>query len=109
MPRTPAQELAHRLMDGQELTPHGLDTIKRVLGRSEFGMFTFARDAGLLVKVSDGAPDKVPVLYDEPRGEHGYGLRIVDQLSERWGYDTDTDTDRKRVWASLDLNVASTW
>ena len=63
----------------------------------------------LSVEVSDGAPDRIPVLYDVPRGEHGYGLRIVDSLSERWGYDTETDLDRKKVWASLDLNVASTW
>lgn len=78
-----------------------------VHAHGEVGVFLALDGDQLSIEVSDSAPDKIPVLYDVPRGEHGYGLRIVDQLSERWGY--DTEVDRKKVWASLDLNVASTW
>ena len=42
-----------------------------------------------------------------PGQEGGYGLNIVDTLSDTWGYDVDGTL--KAVWASLDLNLAQAW
>jgi hypothetical protein len=75
--------------------------------RGEVGFCLALEGDHLRVEVSDGAPERIPVLFEVPRGEHGYGLRIVDSLSEHWGY--ETAGDRKSVWARLDLNVGSTW
>lgn len=55
----------------------------------------------LRVSVGDGSPE-VPVLRDvEPTATSGRGLRIVEQLADRWGIDPG---DRgKAVWFELDV------
>ncbi|MFE5020450.1 ATP-binding protein [Streptomyces sp. NPDC056690] len=57
------------------------------------------------VAVIDRAPHRVPQLQDpDPCALSGRGLRIVDEMSERWGYDLIGPTAQrcaKRVWAEL--------
>ena len=62
----------------------------------------------LRVAVSDGAPLLPPELQTTRLGvAGGYGLHIVDTLSDAWGYNVDEAC--KDVWADLDLTLAEPW
>ncbi len=70
-----------------------------VHARSRFSVEVRARDGGLRVDVSDGAP--------APTGgwsvQRGHGLSIVGALSDRWG--VSAAPDGKTVWAELAAGV----
>lgn len=56
-------------------------------------------DGGVNVSVSDPGPGFSPSMRDAPLDEPGgWGLVLVDQLSERWGVVRD---GRTRVWFEL--------
>lgn len=60
----------------------------------------------LRVEVSDGSPER-PLVRRIPGPNGGYGLPMIDSLSEVWG--TTHCEGRKVVWAELDLTVAQEW
>jgi anti-sigma regulatory factor (Ser/Thr protein kinase) len=56
------------------------------------------------VTVIDPGPGFVPPAGPpEPDAEGGWGLFLVDQVSDRWGVEHDRDT---RVWFEIDLEDA---
>jgi anti-sigma regulatory factor (Ser/Thr protein kinase) len=54
----------------------------------------------LTIEVSDLTADEPRPMPDSSKAETGRGLRIVDQLATRWGWDA-VDGDGKTVWATL--------
>jgi len=57
-------------------------------------------DDCLRINVVDTEPHTPPTL-GKPHGDGGYGLNIVDALSDTWGY--ETTNGHKTVWAQLIL------
>lgn len=56
--------------------------------------------------VADRAPDRLPeLLAAGPDDVRGRGLRLIDNMADRWGYDRVGSS--KRVWADLDVNVGT--
>lgn len=64
--------------------------------KSRFEVAITAQDS-IRIEVIDQAP-ATPALTDP--SEHGLGMRIVAQLSDRWGAD-QIEGDRKVVWAEV--------
>jgi anti-sigma regulatory factor (Ser/Thr protein kinase) len=51
-----------------------------------------ARDAGVRVEVTDLKTDSVPVLRPaDDDAEGSRGLRLVEELTDRWGYEKSSD------------------
>jgi anti-sigma regulatory factor (Ser/Thr protein kinase) len=62
---------------------------------------------GIHIEVQDHDPSP-PVLQDEdPMEEHGAGLRIVDQMSARWGWG-QVDGNGKHVWCEMSSEGGTT-
>ncbi|WP_239091685.1 ATP-binding protein [Streptomyces sp. SID14478] len=65
----------------------------------------------VLVAVTDHAPHCVPEMQDpDPLALSGRGLCIVEQMSERWGYELIGPTAQrsaKRVWAEIAVDVSA--
>ena len=59
-----------------------------------------AEELTVRVEVTDNATG-MPHIRDDP-GVGGYGLRIVEQLATRWGFDPTPDNG-KTVWFELDV------
>ena len=58
------------------------------------------------ITVIDHAPDAPPRRRPDPAAAgSGYGLNIVDKVSEQWGY--DVDGAQKAVWADVDMKLAA--
>jgi two-component sensor histidine kinase len=53
----------------------------------------------LRVEVSDGGPGFTPVSTPSLETGSGFGLRLVEQLAQRWGVLRD---DRVRVWFEIE-------
>ncbi|TSB18024.1 ATP-binding protein [Streptomyces benahoarensis] len=58
------------------------------------------RDDGVMCAVSDGGESTPVIGAPDPLAESGRGLRIVEQLSDAWGW-TLPDRSGKTVWATL--------
>lgn len=58
----------------------------------------------ILVEVEDGGPGFVPRYPPQPRELSGWGLCLVDRLSERWG--VAVSGVGTRVWAELPADRA---
>lgn len=58
------------------------------------------RDGGVMCAVSDGGASTPQLGAPDPLAESGRGLRIVEQLSDDWGW-TLPDRSGKTVWATL--------
>ena len=73
----------------------------RVPGRD---LRLLSRDNGvtLRIEVTDAQGDRLPVLREEPYGESGRGLLLVDALADRWGI-LPGPGPCKTVWAELTL------
>jgi anti-sigma regulatory factor (Ser/Thr protein kinase) len=67
---------------------------------SELRLDVTVLDGGLRVSVTDTGPGFTPPT-PSPGDESGWGLFIVDRLSDRWGVEHDSGT---RVW--FEMNVA---
>jgi anti-sigma regulatory factor (Ser/Thr protein kinase) len=63
-------------------------------------------DDTLRVEVTDRSPDR-PLVRRIPGPTGGYGLPMIDSLSNAWG--ADHHEDHKVVWADIDLAVAREW
>jgi two-component sensor histidine kinase len=84
------------LLAYQELTSNALRH-----GRWPVGVTVTSTGTGWLLEVSDAAADRPPspaIGRDPEQG--GLGLRMVAQLCDAHGW--DTDGDRKIVWARID-------
>ncbi len=57
-------------------------------------------EGGLRIEVDDDGPGRPAVRSGTERG--GFGLQVVEALSECWG--TDLATQHKTVWAVLDVS-----
>jgi anti-sigma regulatory factor (Ser/Thr protein kinase) len=62
-----------------------------------------APDTHLCVEVHDQnhQPHNLPLIVPGLEDEHGRGLQLVGQLSDRWGIDRSTRTGGNAVWARL--------
>jgi anti-sigma regulatory factor (Ser/Thr protein kinase) len=60
----------------------------------------------LRVEVTDCSPDR-PLVRRVPGPHGGFGLPMIDSLSEVWG--ACTLDGHKTVWADLDLKAAQDW
>lgn len=61
-------------------------------------------DGHVRVTVSNGGTAfEVPENLPPPGQAHGYGLKIVDALTDRWGVEAETG----RVWFELNLDARS--
>ncbi|TJZ56853.1 ATP-binding protein [Streptomyces piniterrae] len=58
------------------------------------------QDTGVLCAVSDAGTGTPVLITPDPLAESGRGLRIVDELSEAWGW-TQPDASGKTVWATV--------
>ncbi|MFF4489579.1 ATP-binding protein [Streptomyces sp. NPDC001544] len=78
----------------------------RVPGRSFRLALSVTRSAVLRIEVTDTRGDRLPVspqvTADSP-GESGYGLLLVEELSDRWGVRCGP-VPSKTVWAEVDLD-----
>jgi hypothetical protein len=84
------------LLAYQELTSNALRH-----GRWPVGVTVSSTDTGWLLEVSDAAADQPPrpAIGRDP-GQGGLGLRMVAEMSNAHGW--DTDGHRKVVWARVD-------
>jgi len=71
----------------------------RVRGR-DFGVRLVWRDALVGVEVLDARAERLPVLNEAPE-EGGRGLRLVAELSEKWGVQVRPYGICKVVWAEV--------
>jgi len=53
------------------------------------------------VEVTDHSGDNPELQYAHPTDEHGRGLQIVSQLSDRWGVEQTSPGAGKTVWFML--------
>ena len=61
-------------------------------------------DGHVRVTVSGrGTAFEVPENFPPPGPEHGYGLRLVERLTDRWGVDPENGT----VWFELDVSAGT--
>ena len=65
-------------------------------GRCTFAGWFIVSEGAVRVEVSDTATDLPELRGEDPTRVGGHGLRIVDQLSKRWGVVQHEDT--KTVW-----------
>lgn len=63
-------------------------------------MWHEATQRGVRVEVEDGAPSSPAVRTSDHWGGGGFGLRIVDAVTDRWG--VTLDDDGKRVWFEIE-------
>ncbi|WP_367320096.1 ATP-binding protein [Streptomyces sp. HUAS ZL42] len=75
----------------------------RVRGR-DFRVRLVLRGDVLRVEVADARADRLPAIQ-EPSGESGRGLLLVDALSADWGVDLHPDSTHKVVWAEVPLRA----
>lgn len=75
-----------------------------VHGLTAFDVTVEVAEAELRVEVTDHGHG-VPTVQTHipPSNERGRGLRIVSELSDRWGVDGVEDLPGKRVWFELAL------
>lgn len=67
--------------------------------RSVVDLDLFLYDDGLCVTVIDFGPG-VPAIRAPDQSGGGYGLRLVERLASRWGYEP-VDPLGKRVWFEI--------
>ncbi|MFC5744583.1 ATP-binding protein [Actinomadura rugatobispora] len=60
----------------------------------------FFEDGALRVEVVDGGGGGVPRFSEEPCGEGGRGLPIMEAVARKWGYEA-ADGGRLRVWFEI--------
>ena len=70
-------------------------------GETTIGLRVAVKERTVRVEVTDAGPGfdaatQPPTLYQQS----GWGLYLVDQVSDRWGVDRD---DHTRVWFEIDL------
>ncbi|MFJ3337521.1 ATP-binding protein [Streptomyces sp. NPDC086766] len=98
MPLDPARLIVSELAANAAL--HG-----RVPGRSFRLTLSVFRSAVLRIELADTRGDRLPVSPRATVGtpaESGYGLLLVEELSDRWGVQCGP-VPCKTVWAELDL------
>jgi anti-sigma regulatory factor (Ser/Thr protein kinase) len=99
LPLDPARLIVAELAANAAL--HG-----RIPGRSYRLALSVTQSAVLRIEVTDTRGDRLPVspraTVDSP-GESGYGLLLVEELSDRWGVRVGP-APCKTVWAELDLD-----
>jgi anti-sigma regulatory factor (Ser/Thr protein kinase) len=66
--------------------------------RTDIGVRVSWDDGVLRVEIRDGS-SIIPTIRDLPGAEGGFGLRLIDALSDAWG--VETTTDGKAVWFQL--------
>ncbi|MEU6057540.1 ATP-binding protein [Streptomyces sp. NPDC047097] len=70
----------------------------RVAGR-DFELRVTAPEGAIRVAVSDAREDRLPVVRSGHGEESGYGLHLIEALSDRWG--TAPRDVGKTVWAEI--------
>ncbi|WP_258177664.1 ATP-binding protein [Streptomyces solincola] len=70
----------------------------RVAGR-DFELRVTAPEGVVRVAVSDAREDRLPVLRSDHGEDGGYGLHLIEALSDRWG--TEPRSVGKTVWAEV--------
>jgi anti-sigma regulatory factor (Ser/Thr protein kinase) len=65
----------------------------------EIELELIASPRGVRAQVTDPGPGFSPPKERKPSGDGGFGLYLVDQLSDRWGVD---DRRPGRVWFEVD-------
>lgn len=80
------------------------NAVRHVVGKGEIGMHVAVINDSLRVEVIDPGDGFVPRSRDadSPLGS-GWGLHLVNELSDRWGVDPSGPT---RVWFEIDDAIA---
>jgi anti-sigma regulatory factor (Ser/Thr protein kinase) len=83
-----------------ELVTNAVVHSKSGLPGGTFDLSVAAKAGSLLISVTDNGSDTgLPKTGNDPGGEHGNGLLLVEQLADDWGY--RTQSDRTVVWFRL--------
>jgi two-component sensor histidine kinase len=67
--------------------------------RSPFTVSVSIRSTEVRIAVSNDAPELLAVVTQEPTDKGGFGLQLVDKLSQLWG--TLSTEGKKTVWFQL--------
>jgi anti-sigma regulatory factor (Ser/Thr protein kinase) len=74
------------------------NAIEHAPGGNEVGLEIDIRSESVRVSIIDAGPGFDLAAIERPREMGGWGLFIVDQVSDRWGIDGDPS----RVWFEID-------
>jgi anti-sigma regulatory factor (Ser/Thr protein kinase) len=66
---------------------------------SSFEIRIDLRPAVVRVEIANDAPELLALVNQHPSAAGGYGLRLVESLSQHWG--TESATHEKVVWFEL--------
>jgi anti-sigma regulatory factor (Ser/Thr protein kinase) len=78
-------------------------------GRSDVLLVVEDRGDSAYVSVSDTSPMPLRVHNFAVESATGRGLRLVDQLAQRWGVDAATSGQGKAVWFEVGEPSAAAW
>jgi anti-sigma regulatory factor (Ser/Thr protein kinase) len=95
-------DAANEVRDAVSLMVSELATNAVLHARTEFDVCVEVTEEWLRVEVIDrgsGMPHRQP--KPPPTAEHGRGLRIVSELSDRWGVDGTEGQPGKTVWFQI--------
>ncbi len=94
------------LRDQVALMVSELVTNAIVYGSTDFEVAVAVAGEELRIEVADGGAQRPAMRpMPKPTEAHGRGLRIVKELSDRWGVDTAAERPGKRVWFEVALPV----
>jgi anti-sigma regulatory factor (Ser/Thr protein kinase) len=90
------------LVEPVRLIASELATNAVVHARTAFTVTLSQWDNVVTLSVEDAQPTQVLTVpaWPDPLADHGRGLTIVDQMSDKWGFSTDP-RGGKSVWASF--------